>query len=609
MKKICRKFMICAICALLAAMPFAEICTAQPAAAAEKSLTPKTGKTERTAKAKKKVLIAYYSQSGTTEKVAKRIEKMTGATMFRIQTKKKYPSEYEKLTGMALKEQEAKARPALKKKVKSMKNYGTVILGFPIWWDDAPMAVYSFLESYDLSGKTILPFCTSGGSDISTSVKHIRKVCKKSTVKNGLTANEVSDKKLKSWLEKNQTPLKENISVQLQIGKTRITNKTYQMKAGTSVNLKAAATEKIRSVKYTSSAPKVASVSSKGVIKAKKTGTVKITAEVKTKQVTKKAWMRVKVSEPISDPKPEPEPEPTPEPEPNPGPAEDESTILIVYFTRTGNTEAIADIISEKTGGAKVRLETVKTYPADYSSILDEAMEEKNTNARPQLRTKIENMDKYKTVFVGYPIWHGDAPMAVRTFLESYDFTGKKVVPFCTSGSSRPDTSFAHVEESAQGAEILEGFWTGSSGLGKIEETVPQWLERLSLPGSGADEGGIGGGKMKVTVGDTVYTANLTDNSSSEALRELLAQGPLTINMSDYANMEKVGPIGQSLPRNDRQISAGPGDIILYQGDSLVIYYGTNSWNFTHIGKIEGVTGEELLKVFGDGNVTVTFYL
>lgn len=114
---------------------------------------------------------------------------------------------------------------------------------------------------------------------------------------------------------------------------------------------------------------------------------------------------------------------------------------------------------------------------------------------------------------------------------------------------------------------------------------------------------------MKITAGDTTFTATLADNSSAEALKELLAERPLTINMSDYVGMEKVGSIGTSLPRNDEQISTGAGDIILYQGNSLVIYYDTNSWNFTRIGKIEGVMGEELLDAFGSGDVTVTFSL
>ena len=114
---------------------------------------------------------------------------------------------------------------------------------------------------------------------------------------------------------------------------------------------------------------------------------------------------------------------------------------------------------------------------------------------------------------------------------------------------------------------------------------------------------------MKITAGRTTFTATFADNSSAEALRELLKEGPLTIDMNDYAGMEKVGPIGTSLPRNDEQIETGAGDIILYQGNSLVIYYDTNSWNFTRIGKIDGVSREELLDALGDGDVTVTFSL
>ena len=114
---------------------------------------------------------------------------------------------------------------------------------------------------------------------------------------------------------------------------------------------------------------------------------------------------------------------------------------------------------------------------------------------------------------------------------------------------------------------------------------------------------------MNVIVGDTTFTATLADNSSAQALVELLQEGPLTIEMSDYGNMEKVGPIGQTLPSNNEQITTEPGDIILYQSNSLVIYYDTNSWNFTRIGKINDVSREELPDALGGGDVSVTFAL
>jgi hypothetical protein len=115
--------------------------------------------------------------------------------------------------------------------------------------------------------------------------------------------------------------------------------------------------------------------------------------------------------------------------------------------------------------------------------------------------------------------------------------------------------------------------------------------------------------KLSITIGATVLTATLEDNSSVKALLELLAVKPLTINMSDYGGMEKVGELGTSLPRNDEQIPTEPGDLILYQGNALVIYYAPNSWSFTRLGKIDGITKDELIKILGNGNVTVTLSL
>lgn len=116
--------------------------------------------------------------------------------------------------------------------------------------------------------------------------------------------------------------------------------------------------------------------------------------------------------------------------------------------------------------------------------------------------------------------------------------------------------------------------------------------------------------KLKITINDeTILTATLMDNSSTKALIELLKENPITISMSDYANMEKVGDLGTTLPRNDEQINAEPGDLILYQGSALVIYYAPNSWNFTRLGKIDNVNQQELKAILGDGAVTVKLEL
>lgn len=112
---------------------------------------------------------------------------------------------------------------------------------------------------------------------------------------------------------------------------------------------------------------------------------------------------------------------------------------------------------------------------------------------------------------------------------------------------------------------------------------------------------------LTITFGDHVLSATFADNSSAEEFQALLAQGPLTIEMEDYGGFEKVGPLGTSLTRNDAQITTEPGDIILYQGNQITVYYGTNTWSFTRLARIDDPT--DLQEKLGDGTVSITFSL
>lgn len=116
--------------------------------------------------------------------------------------------------------------------------------------------------------------------------------------------------------------------------------------------------------------------------------------------------------------------------------------------------------------------------------------------------------------------------------------------------------------------------------------------------------------QITIKVGDKdTFTASLNENSSAKALLKMLESGPVTIDMHDYANMEKVGSLPESLPRNDTYFMVQPGDLVLYLGNQFVIYYDNNSYDFTHLGKINGnYTGSQLKSILGDGSVTVTLY-
>lgn len=114
---------------------------------------------------------------------------------------------------------------------------------------------------------------------------------------------------------------------------------------------------------------------------------------------------------------------------------------------------------------------------------------------------------------------------------------------------------------------------------------------------------------LKIEIGQETFTATLANNSSVDALKELLKDGPLTLKMSDYAGMEKGADLGVTLPQNNHQMNTTAGDIILYQGRTLVIYYDTNSWSLTPIGKINDLDEALLKETLGSGDVTVTFSL
>lgn len=111
--------------------------------------------------------------------------------------------------------------------------------------------------------------------------------------------------------------------------------------------------------------------------------------------------------------------------------------------------------------------------------------------------------------------------------------------------------------------------------------------------------------RMKVQVEDSIFTATLEDNDAVRALLEMVGKEPVIIRMSDYSGFEKVGALGKNLPTDNSQTTTGAGDIVLYQGNQIVMFYGSNSWSYTRLGRIDDLTGWE--EALGKGDVTVTF--
>ena len=275
--------------------------------------------------------------------------------------------------------------------------------------------------------------------------------------------------------------------------------------------------------------------------------------------------------------------------------------VLVAYFSFTSNTKAYAEKIAEITGGDLYEIVPEVTYGSENSNYYDQSTraykEQYNTGGeqRPAIRETLENASQYDVVFLGSPIWYGKSPRVILTFLDKYGFKGKTIIPFVTSGSSRISTVNSELSSTYPDNNWKEGRRLN----GMSDADLRTWVQ--SFVGTTTQI-------MYLTIGGVTKTATLVSNSSTEALVAQLQLGNITYEAHDYGNFEKVGPLGYTFPRNDEDITTQPGDLILYQGSNLCIYYDTNSWNFTRIGKLDGMTQADIktwVNAGGD-NVSVT---
>jgi flavodoxin len=168
---------------------------------------------------------------------------------------------------------------------------------------------------------------------------------------------------------------------------------------------------------------------------------------------------------------------------------------LIAYFSRkgnnyvdgeivnlpVGNTEVIANKIKGFIGCEVFRITTVRSYPEDYTEMTNVAQEERRGNARPELTEKVKDINPYDVIYIGYPNRWGTMPMALFTFLESYDFSGKTIVPYCTHEGSGMGNSERDIKMLCPKAKVLPGLAIRGGSVERADEDVAKWLRRLDL--------------------------------------------------------------------------------------------------------------------------------
>jgi flavodoxin len=155
--------------------------------------------------------------------------------------------------------------------------------------------------------------------------------------------------------------------------------------------------------------------------------------------------------------------------------------ILIAYFSWGGNTRGIARQIQERTGGDLFEIELVRPYSSNYNTCLDEALRDQRANARPALKTHVNNMAQYDIVLLGYPNWWASIPAPIASFLEEYDLSGKTVMPFCSHGGGRFGQSLTAIAKLEPRAKIGDALSVHYSGGSSLANDIAAWLRKNGI--------------------------------------------------------------------------------------------------------------------------------
>lgn len=370
-------------------------------------------------------------------------------------------------------------------------------------------------------------------------------------------------------------------TVRVKSGKRNVKKKTVMVKKGDKIYFSHTKNKKIRSVVYKSMNKKYVTITKKGKAAAKKAGTARIKITVKrNKGKALSTWVKIKVKghtkpeDNTQNPSPAPDSDkPSNTPTEQPSDTPDVPTVpptdkplnngksLVLYFSRAGenynvgvvekgSTQLVAEMIAEETRADLFKLETVNAYPEDYMECVTVTREEKNENARPELKSVTANLAAYKNIYLSYPIWHADMPMALYTFLENNDLSGKTVLPFCTHAGSGLAGTVETIRTKCPKATVTEGFaiagTTVQSSAESTKSSLSAWLAEVKPQ---EDESGFNLEKGTVVLNNGIEmpilgigTYRLSDAQAENSVYWALRDGYRLIDTARiYGNEAGVG--------------------------------------------------------------------
>ena len=300
----------------------------------------------------------------------------------------------------------------------------------------------------------------------------------------------------------------------------------------------------------------------------------------------------------------------------NPVTVEPSGKTLVVYYSFTGNCKTLAAVLAGYAGADVLEIQPAQEgldYAANNYAIgssLIAAIREKPNDPASYPAIKAVNRDAadYENIVIVTPLWWSNMSAIMQSYLfkEGSKLKDKKVGLIVSSASSGISSVVADAKRLVPEAKWAgEALWINNSNRSKSDEHVKEWWDGLN---KSEDTMPV---EIKITVSGKSLPVKIEDNVATKALVAALREASITYEAHDYGGFEKVGGIGRTLPSGDSQITTQPGDVILYASDQIVLFYGSNSWSYTRIGKIQYGTLDELKSFLqaGKGNISVTLSL
>ena len=300
----------------------------------------------------------------------------------------------------------------------------------------------------------------------------------------------------------------------------------------------------------------------------------------------------------------------------NPVTVEPSGKTLVVYYSFTGNCKTLAAVLAGYAGADVLEIQPAQEgldYAANNYAIgssLIAAIREKPNDPASYPAIKAVNRDAadYENIVIVTPLWWSNMAAIMQSYLfkEGSKLKDKKVGLIVSSASSGISSVVADAKRLVPEAKWAgEALWINNSNRSKSDELVKEWWDGLN---KSEDTMPV---EIKITVSGKSLPVKIEDNVATKALVAALREASITYEAHDYGGFEKVGGIGRTLPSGDSQITTQPGDVILYASDQIVLFYGSNSWSYTRIGKIQYGTLDELKSFLqaGKGKISVTLSL